>query len=189
MSVDKRPLPLVNGIGQLSEALGDHGPPVLVSACLLGSSCAFDLRVNTNKHLVDRLSGRAVLPVCPEEIAGLPSPRPPCHLLNDGDRVLDGHGHVITDDGVDLSEAFRGAAEAVLSMCRRHGIREAYLKSKSPSCGYGPLKINGRKSHGRGVTSARLLRAGVTVYSWDSDHDVAASEEGPSGGTMKKPRA
>ena len=146
-------------------------PPILVSACLLGAHCTYDGRLNNNGRIAALSRNQQSIPICPEEIAGLGTPRPASHLLVDGPEVLKGQGKVVLDNGDDVTERFVSAAHKVLELCQQNGVKEAYLKSKSPSCGYGPLKINHEKTEGQGVTAALLLAHGIKVISVDADPD------------------
>ena len=95
------------------------------------------------------------IPVCPEQLGGLPTPRPPADLIGgDGFQVLDGRARVLTRNGEDLTEAFIRGARQVLLLAEMMDIDLAFLKSGSPSCGTTPLA---------GVTTALLQRHGVTV--------------------------
>jgi uncharacterized protein YbbK (DUF523 family) len=105
-----------------------------------------------------------MLPICPEELGGLPTPRPAAEIdRQDGEAVLDGRSRLTWPDGTDVTEAFlRGAREAV-RLAQAHGARLAVLKSGSPSCGAGRTHVGGRVVPGLGVTAAALRRAGVRV--------------------------
>lgn len=146
-------------------------PPILVSACLLGAQCTYDGRLNNNGRIAALSRNQQTIPICPEEIAGLGTPRPASHLLVDGPEVLKGQGKVVLDNGDDVTSDFVEAAHKVLELCQANGVQEAYLKSKSPSCGHGPLKINHEQSEGSGVTAALLLAHGIKVVSVDADPD------------------
>ena len=138
--------------------------PVLVSACLLGVRCRYDGKSRPCRHLIDKLRGMAVVPICPEQLGGLPTPRPgQCFHGGDGHEVLAGRARVINDLGEDVTEHFlRGAREAV-RLARLCGAEVAYLKSRSPSCGFGQVDIEGMLRPGDGVTAAALLRQGIRV--------------------------
>jgi uncharacterized protein YbbK (DUF523 family) len=142
---------------------------MLVSACLLGACCTFDERLNSNDRIAALSRSRATIAVCPEEIAGLGTPRPAAHLTADGNDVIQGRGRVILDNGDDVTEQFVNAAQTVLDICLQNGVEQAYLKSKSPSCAYGPVKINKKASLGVGVTAALLIAKGIKVISCDAD--------------------
>lgn len=156
----------------MSAPLPPSQGPALVSACLLGVRCTFDERLNLSERTTSLARSRPTLALCPEELAGFSTPRPAAHLSADGAEILDGHGQVTLDDGTDVTQRFLDAAHEVLRLCQEQGIREAWLKSKSPSCGLGPLKIGGERSIGAGVTAALLQRHGITVHSVDADPRV-----------------
>ena len=133
---------------------------ILISACLLGLKCRYDGGGKALPPLAELL-GRADLsfvPVCPEQLGGLPTPRPPAERC--GDRVM-------TQAGADVTAQYRKGAEAALALYRLCGCQAAILKANSPSCGCGTI-YDGSFSHriisGDGVT-AELLRAnGIPVY-------------------------
>lgn len=107
--------------------------------------------------------GRA-LPVCPEQLGGLPTPRRPARLVGGGgEAVLDGVARVVDDEGTDVTEAFlRGAREAA-ALARLCGSGGAILKRGSPSCHPG---------EGAGVTAALLAREGLVLR---DEEDLTAS--------------
>ena len=131
---------------------------ILVSACLLGCRCRYDGA--SKKHpLVKRLAERHTLvPVCPEQLGGLPTPRPPAERRG---------ARVVTGAGTDVTEPYRRGAEETLRLCRVLGCEAAVLKERSPSCGCGEVydgTFSGRLTAGDGVTAALLLGSGVPVY-------------------------
>jgi uncharacterized protein YbbK (DUF523 family) len=152
----------------------EHGEPVLVSACLLGCYCRYDGRTNQDRVLERELEseGLRAVPFCPEEHGGLGTPRPPASI-RDGDAagVLDGSARVRTDSGADVSAAFLAGARGALESCRAQGIRRAYLKERSPSCGVRQTHVAGRLAEGPGVTSALLARAGIEVRGVEGRRD------------------
>jgi len=131
---------------------------ILVSKCLLGVPCRMDGQsklVPEVRRLYDE--GKAV-PVCPEVLGGLPTPREPAEIRADG--------RVVNRIGEDVTEAFqKGAAEA-LRICREAGCTSAILKSKSPSCGVGMIHngcFDGGLVTGNGIFAALLLSEGIPV--------------------------
>ena len=50
---------------------------ILVSACLLGVRCRYDGRSVPCEALLQRLGELEAVPVCPEILGGLPTPRTP----------------------------------------------------------------------------------------------------------------
>ena len=93
--------------------------PILVSACLLGAACKYSGGDNLCPQVASLASTRPLVPVCPEQLGGLPTPRTPAERLED---------RVITRDGRDVTEAYaRGAQEALQQRRDRrvHGRRRS----------------------------------------------------------------
>jgi len=137
--------------------------PVLVSACLLGRACRYDGRHNRDDVLARRLAeaGETAVPFCPEEEGGLGTPRPAAWLETQAGEVLDGRGRVRTEAGADVTAEFLRGAEKALARCRADGIRRAYLKERSPSCGVRYTHVAGALVEGLGLTAELLERNGV----------------------------
>ncbi len=149
-----------------SEAQPPRGEPVLVSACLIGCYCRYDGRTNQDRVLERELErqGLRAVPFCPEEHGRLGTPRPPAWIEErDAQAVLEGQARVVTDAGRDVSAAFLAGAEGALEACRAHGIRRAFLKERSPSCGVRQTHAGGRLVDGPGVTAALLARHGIEI--------------------------
>ncbi len=133
---------------------------VLVSACLLGRRCRYDgghrPLPGLERLLADR--GLEVVPVCPEELGGLGTPRPPAHLVGgDGAAVLEGRARVqVVQTGADVTGPFLQGARLAAQAAPRASL--AVLKARSPSCGAGATWIDGAVRRGDGVFAA-LLRA------------------------------
>jgi uncharacterized protein YbbK (DUF523 family) len=141
---------------------------VLVSACLIGRECRYDGRANTDRALERQLEdqGLEAVPFCPEEHGGLGTPRPPAWIEREGAAaVLDGRDRVVTDAGRDVTREFVAGAEGALALCRLHGLKRAFLKERSPSCGTCNTHAAGKLVSGPGVTSALLARNGIAVTS------------------------
>jgi len=139
---------------------------VLVSACLLGRRCRYDGRANPDGPLQRALTeqGAEAVPFCPEEHGGLGTPRPPAWIEKESaSNVLTGGERVLTDAGVDVTAQFVKGAEGALSACRTHGIRRAFLKERSPSCGVCQTHAGGKLVDGPGVTTELLRRNGIEV--------------------------
>lgn len=141
-------------------------PSVLVSACLFGVRCRYEGDARPDRELIARLErdGCHVVPICPEQLGGLPTPRPPAEITRgDGRTVLAGEARVIASDGADVTGQYvRGAAEAV-RIAQLLGCRRAYLKEGSPACGVEKIKRGDRTCRGPGVAAAALERSGVQV--------------------------
>ena len=132
---------------------------ILVSACLLGVCCRYDGSGNHSAQVLDLLNrdDLELIPVCPEQLGGLPTPRLPSERVED--RIINRAGEDVTD------QFQRGAAEA-LRLARSYGCDVAILKERSPSCGCGRIydgSFTGTLTEGNGVTTELLLSAGIQV--------------------------
>ena len=152
---------------------------ILVSACLLGTLCRYDGASRPCGELARlEVLGHRLIPVCPEVMGGLPTPREPSEIRD---------GRVVSRDGRDVTEAFwRGAQEAE-KIARACGCECALLKERSPSCGSGTIydgTFTGRRVPGDGVTAALLKANGIEVFGetelsemiqrmkWDEENDT-----------------
>lgn len=110
---------------------------IMVSACLAGLHCRYDGGEQSNEAVLRLMAEGKAIPVCPEQLGGLSTPRLPCEIVN---------RRVIRQDGVDVTAEFERGARDALSLARLAGAREAILKARSPSCGAGMI-YNGTFSH------------------------------------------
>jgi uncharacterized protein YbbK (DUF523 family) len=130
----------------------------LVSACLTGLCTRYDGQSKGSRSCLQQLVDYHWIPVCPEQLGGLSTPRPPARLTNgNGHAVLAGTAQVMDGDGNDLSAQFIRGASMVLAIAQAQHIDLCFLKSGSPSCGLEPLP---------GVTAALLLTHGIQVISF-----------------------
>jgi len=140
---------------------------ILVSACLAGFCCRYDGRDNENQDIVTLVKEGKAVPICPEQLGGLPTPRCPAEIVGgNGFDVIAGNARVIARDGKDVTDAFLKGAFEAWKLCRKYNIQEALLKSKSPSCGVYNIydgTFSKRLKEGMGVTAAFLKKNGVRV--------------------------
>jgi len=145
-----------------------------VSACLLGRACRYDGRHNRDGVLERELAERGLraVPYCPEEQGGLGTPRPAAWIeaLGAG-AVLEGADRVLTEQGRDVTEAFLAGARGALEACSSQGLRRAFLKERSPSCGVRATHVAGVEVEGPGVTAELLRRAGIEVEGVEGRRD------------------
>lgn len=131
---------------------------VLVSSCLIGLKTRYDK--NSSKNIFKELNLKYnVIPFCPEQAAGLPTPRKPCEIKD---------GSVYNVDGVDLTKEFLDGANEALKLCKMYNIKKAYLKSKSPSCGKGKIydgSFSGVLTDGDGIVTKLLEENEIEVIS------------------------
>ena len=133
---------------------------ILISACLLGVACRYDgLSKPLDREIIEKLKEQYhLIPVCPEIMGGLPTPRIPSEISS-GRKVL-------RKDGEDVTENYiRGAKEA-LRLTEIFECDTALLKEKSPSCGCGKI-YDGTFSrtliYGDGITAELLKENGIRV--------------------------
>jgi len=140
----------------------------LISACLLGIRCAWngDTR-HKNSQAVQLSNLETLVPVCPEQLGGLPTPRSPQEIQGGtGDEVLDGKCKVMNKDGQDVTREFINGAQETLKIARQLGISEFIARSGSPSCGCARIydgSFSGKLVDGDGVTIALLKRNGLKI--------------------------
>ena len=130
---------------------------ILVSACLLGNNCKYDGGNNKNDKVLEYLKDKEVIPICPEIMGGLPTPRVPSEILDD---------KVISKDGVDVTNSFIKGANEVLYLAKLFNVKKALLKAKSPSCGVGEIydgTFTHTKINGNGITASALKDNGIEV--------------------------
>jgi len=138
---------------------------LLVSACLVGLPSRFDGAIETNQDLLRQLEGLWWLPVCPEQLGGLATPRPACALVGgDGLAVLEGRARVIDRLGREATAAYLRGARAVLELAGRLKTSAVLLRSRSPSCGPRDRLGSDGLPRPQGVTAALLVRAGVRIF-------------------------
>lgn len=130
---------------------------VLVSACLLGDNCKYDGGNNRNESVIKFVADHKVVPVCPEVLGGLPTPRQPSELI--GNRV-------INKDGISVDEQFRTGAKEALTIALENEVDMAILQSRSPSCGVNEVydgTFTGTLIPGRFIFAQMLDDAGIKV--------------------------
>lgn len=134
---------------------------LLVSGCLLGIPCRYDGKEKRNETVCALKENWEIIPVCPEAMGGLKSPREPSEQ-----RVIDGCRRVISRDGKDVTAFFEKGAQKVLELALENRCRFAVLKENSPSCGCGCIydgTFTGRKIPGMGIAAGLLTDHGITV--------------------------
>ena len=145
------------------ERSSEIAPCALVSACALGIPCRYD--GSGKPELAGRIpKGLIPIPLCPEQLGGFSTPRPPARISGgDGRDVLLARARVMNHEGQDVTEGFmRGAREAV-RIAALVGAREAYLVERSPSCGVNLVWTTSGLCSGMGVAAAALAEQGVKL--------------------------
>lgn len=130
---------------------------VIVSACLLGRNCKYNGGNNYCPKVAAYLEGKEVIPVCPEELAGLGTPRIPIEIVE---------GVLTRKDGVVVDAQLREAVSSILAQVRGEPIEAAILKSRSPTCGVKQVydgSFTGVLRAGAGSFAQALMDAGYHV--------------------------
>ena len=145
---------------------------IIVSACLAGHKCRYDGKAMPNNAVMELVRSGQAVPVCPECLGGLTTPRPSAEIIGgSGEDVLTGKAKVLAKNGdsfSDVTAAFVSGAYAALEKAKNCGADEAILKSSSPSCGCGTIyngNFNGTKRSGNGVAAALFIQNGIRVRS------------------------
>ncbi|MCF6179537.1 MAG: DUF523 domain-containing protein [Geopsychrobacter sp.] len=141
--------------------------PLLVSACLLGINCRYDGTNNRNQQVIDFIAanGRQAIPICPEQLGGLPTPRAKTWFTSgDGQDSLYGKARMRDERGLDPQLFFIRGAEETLKIARQCGCDTAILKQRSPSCGSQQVYCEGELIDGVGITCALLQREGLKIF-------------------------
>ncbi len=121
-----------------------------------------------NLKVLKLLEHEILIPVCPEQLGGLPTPRESSEIIGDGYMVLDGKAKVVTFSGKDVTSNFVRGAEETLRIAKLYGITSAIFKQGSPSCGNGKVydgTFSKRLVSGDGVTTALLKRNAIKIVS------------------------
>ncbi len=137
---------------------------ILISACLVGEKCRYDGTDSKDDALLDSLSDNKLIPICPEELGGLTTPRPKAEILfGTGVEVIATTTQVMDEFGANVTDKFIKGAEKTLSKALDNNVKKAYLKEKSPSCGVKHIYNDGVLVDGPGVTTALLMKNGIEV--------------------------
>lgn len=130
----------------------------VVSACLAGEPCRYDGGCSPCPAVQRLIRAGQALPVCPETLGGLPTPRVPSEIRG---------GRVVAKDGTDVTDAFTRGAEEALRLAQENGCTAAILKARSPSCGSGEIydgTFTGTRVSGEGVFARMAREAGLEIW-------------------------
>ena len=130
---------------------------ILVSACLLGCACRYDGGSKPCEAVLALARQHELVPVCPEQLGGLPTPRPAAEIQ--GDRVVNCQGR-------DVTKEYQKGAQEALRLFRTLQCDLAVLKARSPSCGCGQVydgSFSGTLVPGDGITARLFKVQGIPV--------------------------
>ena len=131
---------------------------IMISACLLGQNCKYNGGNNKSEKLdkmISKDSENEIIPICPEVLGGLSTPRPSAEIVD---------GVVMNTDGKSVDRQFRAGAEAALKLAKDKNIDYAILQSRSPSCGVNRIydgTFSGKTITGKGVFAQLLKENGI----------------------------
>lgn len=139
----------------------------LISACLLGIKCRWDNKDNENEKAVALLKREILIPVCPEQLGGLETPRAKHEIQGGtGKDVLERNAKVINENGDDVSKKFLKGAEETLRIANLLQVKGFIGKSHSPSCSCERIydgTFSGRLVEGCGTAAELLRRNGINL--------------------------
>ena len=134
---------------------------ILVSACLVGINCKYSGGNNYNQKIFDLVKEGKAIPICPEQLGGLNTPRKPVEL-----KVINGKRYAIDNEGNDLTENFERGALEVLNLAKDLNINKAILQPRSPSCGVNKIysgNFDNKLVDGNGILAELLKKNGIDV--------------------------
>lgn len=130
---------------------------IAVSSCLLGINCKYNGSSNYNEAIMQLQDEYELIPICPEVLGGLSTPRIPAERIGD---------KVINKEEIDVTNNYHLGALKALEILKKENIDIAILKSKSPSCGKGYIydgTFSNSLIEGNGVTTDLFLNNGIKV--------------------------
>ena len=129
-----------------------------VSSCLLGINCKYNGQSNKNEGIIKLKEKYELVPICPEVLGGLSTPRIPAEIIKD---------KVINKEGIDVTKNYNNGANKALQILKENNINIVILKSKSPSCGRDKV-YDGTFSHvlidGQGISAKLFSKNNITIY-------------------------
>ena len=136
-----------------------------VSACLLGHNVRYDGTNKMNNELIKLIEGNEIIPVCPEVLAGLSTPRTPFELVNN---------RAITIDNKDITDKLLSGSNIALEKVLDCDF--VILKSKSPSCGYKKIydgSFSSKLIEGNGIFTNLLISNKIKVFSEEDFDEIS----------------
>ena len=142
---------------------------IIVSACLAGLNARHDgTNCMANKIAALVSSGKAI-PVCPERLGGMTTPREPVELCRQyNNDICVEVTYAIGANGKDYTAELIKGAEETLKIAIESGAKKAVFKDGSPSCGVTYIWCFGKKVRGKGITAKLLERNNIEVITVDS---------------------
>ncbi|MGB7604523.1 MAG: DUF523 domain-containing protein [Lutisporaceae bacterium] len=142
---------------------------ILISACLLGVNTRYNGGNNKVEKLTDLVKDVTFIPVCPEQLGGLPTPRHPAEIIQGNEKLS-----IVNNQGESVTSQFVKGAEETLKIAQLYDCKYAILKERSPSCGSNKVydgSFQGKVRDGKGVAATLLQDNGIKVFSEENIND------------------
>lgn len=142
---------------------------ILVSACLLGVNCKYSGSNNNVEGIIKQMENVTLIPICPEQLGGLTTPRPPAEINEEAS--------IFSKEGNDVTRQFKLGAEETLKIAKMYNCEYAILKERSPSCGSNQVydgSFTGKVKQGEGIAASLLKRNGIKVYSEENFKELVS---------------
>lgn len=142
---------------------------ILISACLLGVNTKYNGGNNKVEKLTELVKDVAFIPVCPEQLGGLPTPRHPAEIIQGNEKLS-----IVNNQGESVTSQFVKGAEETLKIAKLYDCKYAILKERSPSCGSSKVydgSFQGKVRNGKGVAATLLQDNGIKVFSEENIDD------------------
>ncbi|MGH4125372.1 MAG: DUF523 domain-containing protein [Clostridium sp.] len=149
---------------------------IIVSACLCGINCKYNGGNNLDARVLKLMQEGKAIPVCPEQLGGMQTPRAPSEIVNgNGCDVLMGKARILGSEDDDVTAEFIKGAYETLKIAVEASASIAILKAGSPSCGVSQIydgTFSRTKRSGNGVTAELLLSEGIKIYTEENLDEV-----------------
>jgi len=135
---------------------------ILVSGCLVGINCKYNGENNYDERIAKLVGEGKAIPVCPEQLGGLKTPRNPAEIEENS-----GEKKVVTSKNEDVTKEYKRGAEEVLNLAKKFDVEAVIFQPRSPSCGKGIIydgTFSKSKIEGNGITADLLMKNGIKVY-------------------------
>lgn len=133
---------------------------ILVSSCLFGLKCRYDGKEMVNQSVMDYLKDKEYILVCPEQMGGLATPRPPAEIISKSPLKI------VNNINEDVTIQFETGVKEIEKIIKNKKIDLAILKSKSPSCGSKVIydgSFSGTLISGKGIFAEALESKNIKV--------------------------
>lgn len=134
---------------------------ILISACLVGINCKYNGKNNYNEKALELVKSGQAIPICPEQLGGLTTPRNPSEI-----KTINNKRYVINNKNEDVTDEFVRGAKEVLKLAKELDVEKVILQSRSPSCGVGKIysgNFDRKLVDGNGILAQMLIDNDIEV--------------------------